>query len=534
MIGETMMDQVHNADFYEMGLYSYEGEEPYIFVSYSHKDVPQVRPILKRIEEEKFRFWYDDTMEIGEDFRAELQTRIEHCTAFLLFISESSMRSKYCGMEIITAFKNNKKIYPVYLNDETEIPAPLKMILENLQHVKGAAISRDMRYIDKLIAGLPTETMRSLDIRDGVLHKCKDGSRALTVPPDVSVIGESAFKNCEKLEAIDLGVGVNTLLGESFRGCKSLQTLVLPAHVRAVGESSFRDCISLTSLVVENDDIELGERAFENCAMLSSVKLADGISEIYGGVFNSCKSLVSIDLPSHLTVLGDSSFADCVRLQSIVIPPDVTKIDDTAFNGCIELSNITLGNKITKIGKNVFKDCKSLVTIQFPASISSIGTGPFRGCSNLEEILVDPKNRYFKSVDSILFNKNKSTLICYPAKRAGNRYDVPDSVTVISDWAFCNCTALGQVVIPDSVTEIGEGAFYQCTGLHSVVIPDSVVRIDDIAFRMCTELEEITIPDSVVEFGWGVFNGCDKIVCVCKDNSAAAAYCDKKNIPHHE
>ncbi len=528
------MQQIENDELYDMGLDSYDGNEPYIFVSYSHRDVPTVRPLLKRIQEEKFRFWYDDTMEIGEDFRAELQSRIENCAAFLLFISEYSMQSKYCGMEIITAFKNNKKIYPVYLDDAVMIPAPLKMILENLQHVKSMGISRDSRYFDKLIAGLPTDAMRSLNVQDGVLVKCKDGSTSLTIPPDVKVIGEGAFKNCEKLEKLDFGENTEALLGEACRGCKSLKSLHLPTHIKAVGESAFRDCISLTSLVVENDDIELGERAFENCATLSSITLADGISEIYGGVFNSCKSLVSIQLPHKLTVMGDSSFADCVRLQEIVIPPDVTKIDDMVFSGCIELKNIHMDNKITKIGKNAFKDCRSLVSILLPASVSSIGTGPFRGCYNLEAILVDSKNRAFKSVDNILFNKNKSTLICYPAKRAGGSYVVPDSVTVISDWAFCDCSTLQEVTIPDSVSEIGEGAFYQCTGLRSLVIPDSVVKIDDIAFRRCANLERIVIPESVTDFGWGIFNGCGKIYVICKNNSAAAAYCDKKGIPHSE
>ncbi len=528
------MKEIEINEEFDIGLDSYEGAEPYIFVSYSHRDALRVKPILERIQNEKFRFWYDDTMEIGEDFRAELNSKIENCTAFLLFISKSSMDSKYCGMEIITAFKNNKKIYPVYLEDSAIIPAPLRMILDNLQHVKGAALDKDPRYLDKLIAGLPTETMRSLNVENGVLIKCKDGSTSLTVPSDVLVIGEGAFKNCEKLERLDLGESCVSLLGEACRGCKRLESLHLTKRIESVGESAFRDCISMKSLVVDNDDIELGERAFENCASLSEVKLASGITEIYGGVFNSCKSLREITLPTDLTVLGDSSFADCVRLRSIVIPPEVTKIDDMVFNGCIELSEISLGDKITKIGKNAFKDCRSLASIDLPQSISSIGTGPFRGCNNLEAINVNPKNRYFKSVDNILFNKNKSTLICYPAKKEGTSYIIPDSVTVVSDWAFCDCRELSEIIIPDSVSEIGEGAFYQCTALKSLVIPDSVVKIDDIAFRGCTNLEKIVIPDSVIEFGWGVFNGCGRVHCICKDSSAAAAYCDKKNVPHSE
>lgn len=527
-----MTNDKFTAEYYDMGLNSYDGDEPYIFVSYSHVDVPKVREILKRIDAEKFRYWYDDTMEIGEDFRVELQTKIENCSAFLLFISDASMQSKYCGMEIITAFKNNKRIFPVYLDDATVIPGALKMILENLQHVKGASIDKDARYIDKLIASLPTETMRSLKIENDVLLRCKDGSRIIDIPEGVRVIGKGAFKNCEKLEEIHIGAGVESLLTEACRGCKRLNSLVLPKNVRYVSESAFRDCTNMSSLVVENDDIELGERAFENCATLEDIALANGISEIYGGVFNSCKALAEISLPDNLTVLGESSFADCVSLKEIDIPENVTKIDDMVFNGCLSLERIDMKDKLTKIGKYAFKDCKSLESIFLPKSVNSIGIGPFRGCTNLREITVDPKSRYFKSVDNVLFNKNKSILLAFSPKQPISSYVIPDSVTEIRAWSFCNCTSLEQIIIPDSVIEIGEGAFYQCESLRSIVIPESVDKIDDTAFRGCVNLETVVIPDSVTDFGWGVFNGCDKLKVVCSDNSVAAKYCDKKGIPH--
>ena len=515
-------------------LTAYEGTEPYIFVSYSHRDTMQVCRVMKIIEREKFRFWYDDTMEIGEDFREELRTRIENCSAFLLFISENSMGSKYCGMEIITAFKFNKKIYPVYLTDDVVIPAPLKMILENVQHVKGSVNSDLEKYTKKLVSGLPVETMRSLQVEDGVLVACKDGSTELTIPEDVTVIGRAAFKNCEKLEQLHIGEQVRSIEREACRGCKSLKSLHLPSGLKKVGESAFRDCISMTSMSTDNDDLELGERTFENCASLSEIHLADGISELYGGVFNSCKSLVNIKLPAKLNILGESSFADCSSLQSIDIPTPVTKLDDMVFSGCLSLQSVSLKDKITKIGKYAFKDCKSLENIFIPRSVQNIGAGAFRGCAALEEIVVDPHNRYFKSLNGILFNKNKSELVCYPAKLAANHFSVPDGVAVISAWAFCETSALETIEIPDSVTEIGEGAFYGCSSLKNIELPESVVRIDDTAFHGCTSLQYAIVPDSVKEFGWGIFSGCDNLTIICSDSSAVAKYCDVKNIPHRK
>lgn len=513
---------------------AYEGDEPYLFISYSHADTDAVYRIMNRLDKEKFRIWFDDTMEVGEDFRDELKVKIEKCAAFVLFVSKASMDSKYCGMEIITAYKNNKKIYPIYLEEDVEIPSALKLMLENLQHVNGMSVEAENKYISKLIEGLPIEAMRSLVIRDGVLEKCKDGSKIVNIPPSVDIVGNSAFKECEKLESVNISSTVTSLRDEAFRGCKSIKSVHLPGNVQYVGESTFRDCISMQKLVVDNGNIEIGERTFENCRNLKSVSLPESLTEIYGGVFNSCKSLESIHLPRELMIIGESAFASCIALTQIDIPENVSKLDDMAFSGCISLKSILLHNGLGKIGKNAFKDCKSLLEIFIPQSVHTMGTSPFRGCDTLAKIKVDIKSKHFKSVDDILFNKNKSILICYPAEKDKYEYEVPDSVTIISDWAFCECKKLSKITIPDSVYEIGEGAFYKCTGLKYLELPDSVERIDDTAFRGCSELETIVIPSSVKEFGWGLLNGCEKVTVICDNDSEAAEYCEKKKIRHQE
>ena len=524
---------VFDAAWTKIQLNSYDGPEPYIFISYSHRDTEKVYEILKVIDREKFRYWYDDTMEIGEDFREELRTRIENCSAFLLFLSNEALQSKYCGMEIITAFKYDKRIYPVYLNDNVKIPPALKMILENLQHVDGTYGKAAEKYINKLIQSLPIETMRSLHTDGDVLVRCKDGSPFISIPEGIKTIGNEAFKNCYKLERIDFGNEVEVLKREAFRGCNALKEINLPKNVRKIGESVFRDCISATSLNVECAEMELGERAFENCASLENISLCDGITEIYGGAFNSCKALKEINLPKELTIVGESAFADCASLKSITLPSKVTKLDDMVFNGCISLEEIKLSNQVSIIGKNCFKDCSSLHSIRIPASVKNIGAGVFRGCTALAKLEVDPKNKWYKSLDNVLFNKNKSIIVSYPAKLDQESYVIPDSVTMITDWAFCN-SMLKRIVIPDSVYNIGEGAFYSCTEIEEIVIPDSVVRIDDSAFRGCSSLKYIHVPDSVSEFGWGLFSGCDGVTVICNKHSNAANYCDAKHIPHRE
>ena len=70
---------------------AYTGNEPYLFVSYSHRDTAKVYPILDALHDRKYRIWYDESCENGNDFRDELRHRIEGCSAVVLFVSNSSI-----------------------------------------------------------------------------------------------------------------------------------------------------------------------------------------------------------------------------------------------------------------------------------------------------------------------------------------------------------------------------------------------------------------------------------------------------------
>ena len=86
-----------------------------------------------------------------------------------------------------------------------------------------------------------------------------------------------------------------------------------------------------------------------------------------------------------------------------------------------------------------------------------------RYCTSLTAITVDALNSAYSSVDGVLFNKSQTTLIQYPAGKAGTSYTIPNSVTSIGDSAFSGCTSLTSVTIATSVTSIGDEAFYDCT-----------------------------------------------------------------------
>lgn len=513
---------------------AYIGKEPYLFVSYSHRDTAKVYPILDALYDRKYRLWYDESCETGNDFRDELRERIEGSEAVLLFVSESSMSSPFCGMEIIVARENGKRLYPIYL-DNAAVPPAFQILLANTHH--GSSDNMD-KLIKSMVRDLPAVTMDRLTTEGAILKKCEDNGKTIEVDEGIREISAEAFKGRRALHNIKLPESLESIGLESFRGCTNLKEMYIPENTVRIGESAFRDCTDMKKLKIKNNCIKIGERAFENCADLEDVELPQGLTEIYGGVFNSCKSLKKIDLPKKLTILGESAFSDCIVLESIDIPATVTKIDDLAFNGCTSMAKVELHEGLKKIGKSAFKNCRSLTKITLPATVTSISNAPFRGCESLKSIKVESKNKYYKSEpnkregnDHVLFNKNKSIIIAYPASSREVQYDIPDSVTIISDWAFCECKKLNRITIPDSVHEIGEGAFCNCALLDEVEIPDSVTVIDDCAFRGCTSLEKVVIPSTVTELGWGLFDGCENTVTVyCDEGSLVQDYCRRNGI----
>ena len=77
----------------------------------------------------------------------------------------------------------------------------------------------------------------------------------------------------------------------------------------------------------------------------------------------------------------------------------------------------------------------------------------FGAFKNLKEFIVDPENKYFSSVDGVLFNKDKTALICYPDGKEDKSYTVPNTVTNILDRAFY-APNFEEFIITENVTKM--------------------------------------------------------------------------------
>lgn len=95
----------------------YEGKEPYIFISYAHKDTPAVLPILSDLQKKGYRVWYDAGIEAGTEWPEFIAEHLYHCTAFLFFASTSALDSQNCMQEVNFAVELQKSVVMVYLEN---------------------------------------------------------------------------------------------------------------------------------------------------------------------------------------------------------------------------------------------------------------------------------------------------------------------------------------------------------------------------------------------------------------------------------
>jgi hypothetical protein len=103
---------------------SYVGTEPYIFISYAHKDKARVYPIIEGLQRRGLRVWYDEGIPGGKRYSKELADRVIKSEYMLAFISRSSLNSEFCTYEIDFAHDKKKGLIFVYLED---VPLPDEM-----------------------------------------------------------------------------------------------------------------------------------------------------------------------------------------------------------------------------------------------------------------------------------------------------------------------------------------------------------------------------------------------------------------------
>jgi hypothetical protein len=398
------------------------------------------------------------------------------------------------------------------------------------------------------------------EIDSGAFWNCRSLA-AVSLPDSVTEIGSGAFWNCKGLTAVSIPSSVTWIGSRAFKGCSGLISVTIDNHsVATIGEEAFRDCSELTSVMIPGSVTEIGHRAFKNCGKLTAIHVDTAHAQYSsedGVLFDKDKTTLlcypagktgDYVLPNSVTTISDRAFGrhggltfihvDVTHAQyssedgvlfnkdrtvllcypagktgDYVIPASVTAIGDDAFRNCNDLSAVIIPDSVMAIGDRAFKDCNGLTSVTIPRSVTAIGKLAFLHCDGLTSIRVDTGNTRYSSEDGVLFDKDQTTLVCYPAGKTGD-YVIPGSITTIGEDAFSYCSGLTSVTILGSVTAIGNVAFSDCDGLRVATIPDSVTTIGSWAFGNCGGLTSVTIGNSVTTIGNDAFRGCSGLKVV--------------------
>jgi TPR repeat protein len=110
----------------------YEGKKPYIYISYAHKDIGRVTPLIRELQDRGFRLWYDTATEVGQTFIECIVERMKNATCMVVFLSRVALESQNCRHEIHYALDQNIPVVVVYM-DEVNMPAGMKLLLSTSQ-----------------------------------------------------------------------------------------------------------------------------------------------------------------------------------------------------------------------------------------------------------------------------------------------------------------------------------------------------------------------------------------------------------------
>ena len=213
-----------------------------------------------------------------------------------------------------------------------------------------------------------------------------------------------------------------------------------------------------------------------------------GSNYVYGYVVSEGGGKI---LKSDREVLGEYCFpGEPVHEERIIFQnlSEYENVDFQGFRGDIYVKEAIIPEGASIIPKSQFFGCRSLEKVYLPESVSVIEDYAFADCHVLK-VWESMEKLSLKSVGISAFEN------CY----ALEFINLPDSLTVIEGAAFAECVSVNKLIFSDTslLKKIGDHAFRGCKNLKEVYLPDSVEYVGVSAFRDCVSLEQISVSEKI-------------------------------------
>lgn len=159
-----------------------------------------------------------------------------------------------------------------------------------------------------------------------------------------------------------------------------------------------------------------------------------------------------------------------------------------------QIKKVVIEDGVTYIGKWYISNCERVKRLEIGNSIENVEIESlFFESVELEDIWVGKDNTYYSSEGGVLFNKEKTELLKYPAKKSGMDYVMPDTVQKIKSYAFYQNAYLKNIAFSEGLLEIEKYAFEGTCSLSQIQISSKVTNIDKDAFYGCYSIENFIV-----------------------------------------
>lgn len=113
-----------------------------------------------------------------------------------------------------------------------------------------------------------------------------------------------------------------------------------------------------------------------------------------------------------------------------------------------------------------------LKEIFLPESVQILNEqDPFSHLELLENIFVDERNRFFTSLDGVLYTKNFEEIVHYPTAKTAKVYYLPKNLKRIRNQAFLNNPSITALIFKNGITSVGHASFYLTTNIRDFIFP---------------------------------------------------------------
>lgn len=382
--------------------------------------------------------------------------------------------------------------------------------------------------------------------------------KKVVVPPSVEVINAHAFIHCTSLETVILPEGLKQIYDMAFAFCSSLETIEFPESLNSIGFECFNKSGVKEVVFKKNpsNKFSVGRNAFSHsnikkCTFQSDNTLINYDAFRYSVVeevvfegslsynsswdaFNNADSVQKIVFLSKIlladyaeTLVNENGFYLHINTEDDYIyfdrnPDDTDLLTSGDFVYGINAENEAVvlgyngtnsdvvvpetldGHTVTEIGPYAFnnwiyefeenRDNTFITSVTIPETVTTIGSYAF--CNN-------------RRLATVNFYENLEVIEEYAFGLSGiTEAVIPESVKSIGIMAFAECPQLEYVVIPESITELKIGTFNACPELKKVTLPEGLEKIEDYCFSETTLLTDINIPSTVKEIGEYAFFSC--------------------------